>query len=77
MPLAKTADPAAVRRVADLAQRNQAQLTVLGVVMGTVARTGVAGLLVGNTAERLLDEVRCSVITLKPPGFVSPVVGHP
>lgn len=46
-------------------------------VMGTVARTGVAGLLVGNTAERLLDEVRCSVITLKPPGFVSPVVGHP
>lgn len=42
-------------------------------VMGTVARTGVAGLLVGNTAERLLDEVHCSVITVKPPGFVSPL----
>ena len=42
-------------------------------VMGTVARSGVAGLLVGNTAEQVIDEVRCSVIALKPPGFVSPV----
>jgi nucleotide-binding universal stress UspA family protein len=42
-------------------------------VMGTVARTGIAGLLVGNTAEQLIDDVRCSVIAVKPPGFVSPV----
>jgi universal stress protein E len=44
-------------------------------VMGTVARTGIAGVLMGNTAEQILDEVRCSVLTAKPPGFVSPLAG--
>ncbi len=43
-------------------------------VMGTVERTGVPGLVMGNTAERVLDEARCSVIALKPDGFVSPIV---
>ena len=42
-------------------------------VMGTIARTGVAGLLVGNTAERLLPRIPCSVLAVKPPGFESPV----
>lgn len=42
-------------------------------VMGTVARTGVTGLIMGNTAETVLDNVRCSVIAVKPPGFVSPI----
>ncbi|MGF1597538.1 MAG: hypothetical protein ACFCVK_11525 [Acidimicrobiales bacterium] len=26
-----------------------------------------------NTAERVLDEVNCSVATIKPEGFVSPI----
>lgn len=43
------------------------------VVMGTVARTGVAGLLIGNTAEALLEQLHCSVLAVKPAGFVSPV----
>jgi nucleotide-binding universal stress UspA family protein len=43
------------------------------VVMGTVARTGIAGLLIGNTAERVLRKLPCSVLTVKPDGFVSPV----
>jgi universal stress protein E len=43
------------------------------VVMGTMARSGVVGLVVGNTAERMLDGLRCSVFTLKPRGFVSPL----
>lgn len=42
-------------------------------VMGTLSRTGIVGLLVGNTAERLLPRVDCSLLTLKPAGFVSPV----
>lgn len=42
-------------------------------VMGTVSRSGVAGLLVGNTAERILDRVPCSMLTIKPEDFVSPV----
>ncbi|MGB5758840.1 MAG: universal stress protein [Acidimicrobiales bacterium] len=46
-------------------------------VMGTVARTGVSGLLIGNTAESVLDDVRCSVIAVKPPGFVTPIQPPP
>ncbi|SEQ90648.1 Nucleotide-binding universal stress protein, UspA family [Nitrosomonas sp. Nm51] len=43
------------------------------VVMGTVARTGIAGWLIGNTAEAILEQLQCSVLAVKPPGFVSPV----
>jgi universal stress protein E len=43
------------------------------VVLGTVARRGIAGLLIGNTAERLLHKLPCSVLAVKPDGFVSPV----
>ena len=43
-------------------------------VMGTVARTGVSGLVMGNTAETILDQVTCSLLAVKPPGFVSNVV---
>lgn len=43
------------------------------VVMGTVARGGIAGLLIGNTAERVLRQLPCSVLAVKPDGFVCPV----
>ena len=42
-------------------------------VMGTLCRTGIAGFLIGNTAEEVLNQVDCSVLTLKPEGFVTPV----
>jgi nucleotide-binding universal stress UspA family protein len=42
-------------------------------VMGTVARGGLSGMLIGNTAERVLRRLPCSVLTVKPDGFVSPV----
>ena len=42
-------------------------------VMGTVCRTGIAGFIIGNTAEKVLSEVDCSVLTVKPEGFVTPV----
>lgn len=41
--------------------------------MGTVGRTGLNGLIMGNTAETLLRSLRCSVLAVKPEGFVSPV----
>jgi nucleotide-binding universal stress UspA family protein len=44
------------------------------VVMGTVGRTGLAGYFIGNTAELVLDQVDCSVLAVKPDGFVTPVV---
>jgi nucleotide-binding universal stress UspA family protein len=43
------------------------------IVMGTVCRTGVPGLLIGNTSERILRQVDCSVLTVKPDGFITPV----
>ncbi|MEN8189721.1 MAG: universal stress protein [Thermodesulfobacteriota bacterium] len=43
------------------------------VVMGTVGRAGVAGLFMGNTAENILNQLNCSVIAVKPKGFISPV----
>ena len=43
------------------------------VVMGTVSRGGIPGLLMGNTAERLIDSVDCALLTVKPRDFVCPV----
>ena len=42
-------------------------------LMGTLGRTGIAGLLIGNTAETVLADLECSVLTLKPSPFVTPV----
>lgn len=43
------------------------------VVMGTVARTGIPGFIMGNTAETILNQLDCSILAVKPPGFVTPV----
>ncbi|MFV9615064.1 MAG: universal stress protein [Gammaproteobacteria bacterium] len=43
------------------------------VVMGTVARTGLPGVFMGNTAETILNQLNCSVLAIKPPGFKTPV----
>lgn len=43
------------------------------VVMGTVSRGGIAGVLMGNTAERLIDRIDCPLLTIKPDDFVCPV----
>ncbi len=43
------------------------------IVMGTVSRTGIPGLFIGNTAEKILYRVDCSVLAVKPDGFSSPV----
>lgn len=43
------------------------------VVMGTVARTGVSGFFMGNTAETILNQLDCSVLAIKPNGFKSPI----
>ena len=43
------------------------------VVMGTVARTGLSGFFMGNTAETILNQLNCSVLAIKPSGFETPV----
>lgn len=42
-------------------------------VMATIGRSGIPGMVIGNTAERLLPHLKCSVLAVKPEGFVSPV----
>ncbi|MCF3098868.1 universal stress protein UspA [Aeromonas australiensis] len=47
------------------------------VVMGTVARSGVTGVIIGNTAESVLSQLHCSVFAIKPQGFISPLAERP
>ena len=42
------------------------QLDAVVTVIGTVARTGISGALIGNTAEVVLDAVETDVLILKP-----------
>jgi universal stress protein E len=42
------------------------------VVMGAVSRSGLERLLIGNTAQRVLDELKCDVLIVKPREFQSP-----
>ena len=46
-------------------------------VMGTVGRSGLAGVLVGNTAERLVHEAPCSILAVKPDDFHCPLTLAP
>jgi len=45
-------------------------------VMGTVGRGGISGVLVGNTAERLLPRIQCSVLAVKPSDFICPIAAE-
>lgn len=38
-------------------------------VMGTVGRAGLSGVLIGNTAESILLQLPCSMLALKPPDW--------
>jgi universal stress protein E len=57
------------RMIATAAKRTEADV----VVMGTVGRGGVSGILLGSTAERVLATVSCGVLAVKPEGFVTTV----
>jgi universal stress protein E len=43
-------------------------------IMGTLGRAGIRGVLTGNTAERLLPRLQCSMLAIKPDGFQCPIV---
>ena len=57
------------RVIPEVAAKNEADL----IVMGTLSRSGVAGFFIGNSAEKIIHNVDCSVLTVKPDGFVTPV----
>lgn len=41
--------------------------------IGTVGRSGIRGVLIGNTAEKVLTACDCSILAVKPDDFVSPI----
>ncbi len=43
------------------------------VVLGTIGRTGLSAAIIGNTAEHVIDQLKCDVLALKPPGYKSPL----
>ena len=49
------------------------ELQVDLVAMGTVGRSGIPGLFLGNTAEKVLASCDCSILTIKPESFRSPI----
>ena len=43
------------------------------VVIGTADKSALAGLLMGSTAESIIDKTRTSVLAVKPADFISPI----
>ncbi len=61
------------RAITECAERLRPDL----VVMGTISRGGIPGVLIGNTAERLLGRLDCPLLTVKPSDFVCSVSLEP
>jgi len=49
------------------------QLSAGIVVLGTIGRTGLSAAFLGNTAEQVIDHLRCDLLAIKPDDFKSPV----
>ncbi len=58
----------AAREIQNLANEINVDL----IVMGTLSRHA-QGMLMGNTAENILNNIYCSILAVKPEGFVSPL----
>jgi universal stress protein E len=54
-----------INAIPDTARKTRSSI----VVMGAVSRRGLKGLVIGNTAERLLDDLDCDVLVVKPATF--------
>ncbi|HAI50422.1 MAG TPA: universal stress protein UspE, partial [Enterobacteriaceae bacterium] len=39
----------------------------------TVGRTGISAAFLGNTAEQVIDHLRCDLLAIKPDDFQTPV----
>lgn len=59
----------AVDAIPDLARDLKCDI----VVMGALSRSGFKRLVIGNTAERLLDDLPCDVLVIKPAAFATRV----
>ena len=50
------------------------QLDVGIVVLGTIGRTGLSAAFLGNTAEQVIDSLRCDLLVIKPDNFESTIM---
>ena len=57
------------RHPSDAIEQVAAETRSALVVMGALARSGLKGLQIGNTAERVLDHLPCDLLVIKPRGF--------
>jgi universal stress protein E len=57
------------RHPADAVEEVAAELGSQIVALGSVSRSGVDRLLIGNTAEALIDRLKCDILVVKPPTF--------
>ena len=55
--------------IVEYASKVQADL----IVLGTRGRTNLRDLLLGSTAEKALEESKCSILAVKPEGFTHPL----
>jgi len=58
------------RHPADAIVQAAAQTRSALIVMGAISRSGLKRLLIGNTAERVLDHLSCDLLIIKPAGLV-------
>lgn len=58
---------------AEVIDRIKERLLIDVLVMGSVGRTGIPGFILGNMAEKVLNQINCTVLTVKPDGFITPV----
>ena len=55
--------------ICEVAEEIDAEL----VILGTVGRSGLSAILLGHTAELVIDNLNCDLLALKPKGFISPI----
>ena len=60
-------DPALI--LPEIARATKAQM----LVMGAISKARIKRILLGNTAERVLDTLPCDILVIKPEGFRSPI----
>jgi len=58
-----------INAIPDVARKTRSAI----VVMGAISRSGIKNLLIGNTAERVLDDLECDLLVLKPRHYASRV----
>ncbi len=49
------------------------ELSIDTLIMGSLSKSGIPGFLIGSRAESILSEIECSVLTVKPDDFKSPI----